>query len=337
MRFTRRSLLKCTIAAGAAIPLPFIARAAAPEFTYKFGVDLPASHPTSIWAQKAADRIRAETGNRLDIQVFPNSQLGSTTDMISQLRSGALEFSAQSGPAMSTLIPAASLNSIGFAFKTEGDVWTAMDGDLGAYVRSQIEKSNLVAMDTMWGHGFRHMTSGVGPIKAPTDLRGLKIRVPAGPIFVSLFKALNASTATINFNELYSSLQTKVVDAQENPLALIVSAKLYEVQKYVSLTGHMWAGYWFLANRRAFGALPPELQATVARVVNESAKEQRAELARQEDSYVRELTSNGVTINEVDTAPFRDVLSRSGYYREWQEKFGAEAWSRLEKYAGPLS
>lgn len=337
MRFTRRSLLKCTIAAGAAIPLPFIARAATPEFTYKFGVDLPASHPTSIWAQKAADRIRAETGNRLDIQVFPNSQLGSTTDMISQLRSGALEFGAQSGPAMSTLIPAASLNSIGFAFKTEADVWTAMDGDLGAYVRGQIEKSNLVAMDAMWGHGFRHMTSSGGPIKAPADLRGLKIRVPAGPIFVSLFKALNASTATINFNELYSSLQTKVVDAQENPLALIVSAKLYEVQKYVSLTGHMWAGYWFLANRRAFEALPPELRATVARVVNESAKEQRAELARQEDSYVRELTSNGVTINEVDTAAFRDVLSRSGYYREWQEKFGADAWSKLEKYAGPLS
>jgi tripartite ATP-independent transporter DctP family solute receptor len=257
--------------------------------------------------------------------------------MISQVRSGALEFCAQSGPALSLLVPATAINSIGFAFKREDEVWTAMDGELGAYVRGQIEKTNLVAMESMWGHGFRHMTSSVGPITSPTDLRSLKIRVPAGPIFISLFKALDASATTINFNELYSALQTRVVDAQENPVALLVAGKLYEVQKYLSLTGHMWAGYWFLANRRAFEALPGEIRAVVARVVNECGKEQRAELVRQEAANLQELASHGVIVNKVEPAVFRDTLSKAGYYKEWQDKLGAPAWSILEKYAGRLA
>ena len=165
-------------------------------------------------------------------------------------------------------------------------------------------------------------------------MRNLKVRVPPSIIFVSLFKGLGASPATINFNELYTALQSKIVDAQENPLALLVSAKLYEVQRYVSLTSHMWAGYWFLANRRAFDALPPDIRTIVMRAVNEAAKEQRAELARQDAALRPELRGHGVAISPVDTAAFRDALSRAGYYKEWQAKFGDEAWALLEKHAG---
>ena len=268
---TRRSIL---VSGGAALTFacPSIGRTATPEFSYKFGVDLPASHPTCTWMQTAANRIKDETGGRLEIKVFPNSQLGSTTDMLSQVRSGALELHAQSGPGLSLLASAAGLNSTGFAFRNDDEVWPAMDGELGAYIRGQIAKTNLVVFDTMWGHGFRQMTSSVGPIIGPADMRNLKVRVPAGAIFFLLFKGLGASAATINFNELYTALQTKVVDAQENPLALLITGKLYEVQKYVSLTSHMWAGYWFLANRRAFEALPADLRTVLSRVVNDCAK-----------------------------------------------------------------
>lgn len=337
MTQTRRSILTASAAGLATLACPAIVRAAGPEFTYKFGVDLPSTHPTSTWMQKAADRIKAETGGRMEIGVFPNSQLGSSTDMISQVRSGAMEFHAQSGPGLSQLVAATGLNSMGFAFRSEDEVWPAMDGDLGAYIRAQIAKSNLVVFDAMWGHGFRHMTSSVGPVAAPKDLSGLKIRVPPSLIFVSLFKSLGASAVTINFNELYSALQTRIVDAQENPLALLVSGKLYEVQKYVSLTGHMWAGYWFLANRRAFEALPADIRAIVMRNVNDAAKGQRAELIAEEASYQKELTDKGILFNTVDPAPFRDGLSKAGYYKEWQGKFGDEAWSLLEKYAGRLA
>ena len=334
MKPTRRALLvssAATLAFG-----PTIVRAAGPEFSYKFGVDLPGTHPTVTWMQKAAERVKAETNGRMEIQVFANSVLGSSTDMISQVRSGALEFHAQSGPGLSQLVAATGLNSMGFAFKGEEEIWTAMDGALGAYVRSQIVKTSLVPFDAMWGHGYRHMTRSAGPIASPADMNGIKVRVPPGLIFVSLFKALGASPTTINFNELYSALQTKVVDAQENPLALILTGKLYEVQKYVSLTGHMWAGYWFLANRRSWEALPVPIRDVVTRVVNESAKGQRAELAREEAAYQQELVAKGLLINRVDKGPFREKLSEAGYYREWKAKFGDEAWALLEKFAGRL-
>ena len=335
MKLTRRALLASSTSA--ALAFPAFIRAQAAEFKYKFGVDLPSTHPTATWMQKAAERIKVETNGRLEIQVFPNSVLGASTDMISQVRSGALEFHAQSGPGLSQLVPSTGLNSMGFAFKSEEEIWPAMDGALGAYIRSQIAKTNLVPFDAMWGHGFRHMTRNTGPIASPADMIGLKVRVPPGLIFVSLFKALGASPTTINFNELYTALQTKVVDAQENPLALILAGKLFEVQKHVSLTGHMWAGYWFLANRRAWEALPVAVRDVVSRIVNESAKGQRAELAREEATYQQELLAKGLVINRVDKGPFQARLSEAGYYREWQAKFGDEAWALLEKFAGRLA
>ncbi len=336
MKLTRRTLIASS-AAALAVGAPAIVRASGPEFKYKFGVDLPGTHPTSTWMQKAADRIKTETNGRLEIQVFPNSVLGSSPDMISQVRSGGLEFHAQSGPGLSQLVPATGLNSLGFAFRSEAEVWTAMDGELGAYVRAQIAKTNLVPFDAMWGHGFRHMTRSAAAVAAPADMNGLKVRVPPGAIFVSLFKALGASPTTISFNELYPALQTKVVDGQENPLALILTGKLYEVQKYVSLTGHMWAGYWFLANRRAWDALPADVRNVVTRVVNESAKGQRAELAQQETAYQQELLAKGMVINQVDKQAFRAKLSEAGYYREWKARYGDEAWALLEKFAGRMA
>ena len=154
--------------------------------------------------------------------------------MLSQLRSGAIDFFTLSGLILATLVPPASINGIGFAFKDYDTVWKAMDGKLGAYVRAEIDKRGLIAMDKMWDNGFRQITSSTHPIKAPADLKGFKIRVPVSPLWTSMFQALGASPISINFTEVYSALQTKIAEGQENPLTLIQIAKLYEVQKYVS-------------------------------------------------------------------------------------------------------
>jgi tripartite ATP-independent transporter DctP family solute receptor len=336
VKTTRRTLLAGSAALAGTLALPAIARAAGAEFVYKFGVDLPPSHPTSIWAQKAADRIAAETNGRMELQIFPNSQLGSSTDMNSQIRSGALEFLSQSGPVLSQVVPAASINSVGFAFSSEDEVWKALDGELGGYIRGQIEKAGLVAMDKIWSLGFRQITSSSTPVKGPGDLKGMKIRVPPGTIFISLFKSLAASPTSINYNELYTALQTHIVDAQENPVGVLVAAKLYEVQKYLSITNHMWAGYWFLANRAAFEALPPDIQATVTRIVNECGVEQRAQLAREDGAYLKELGDKGLLINETKPDDFRTALIEAGYYKEAASRFGEKPWALLEKYTGKL-
>ena len=182
--------------------------------------------------QEAATRIKEATGGRVEIQLFPNNQLGSDTDMLSQLRSGAIDFFSLSGLILSTLVPVASINGIGFAFKDYDTVWNTMDGKLGAYVRGEIGKRGLIAMDKMWDNGFRQITSSTRPIRTPADLKGFKIRVPISPLWTSMFQAFGASPISINFSEVYSALQTKIAEGQENPLSLIEIAKLYEVQKY---------------------------------------------------------------------------------------------------------
>jgi tripartite ATP-independent transporter DctP family solute receptor len=337
MKVSRRTLLGTSAFATAAVAAPWVARAQSAEFTYKYANNLPVAHPMNVRAKEMADAIKAETNGRVEIQIFPSNQLGSDTDMLSQLRSGGIEFFTLSGLILSTLVPVASINGIGFAFPDYPSVWKAMDGELGQYVRNQIAKANLVAMEKIWDNGFRQTTSSTKPIQGPEDLKGFKIRVPVSPLWTSMYKAFDAAPASINFSEVYTALQTKVVDGQENPLAIIATAKLYEVQKYCSLTNHMWDGFWFLANRRAWERLPENLRTVVAKHVNAAGLKEREDVAQLNAGLQKELTDKGMVINQPKAEAFRDKLRTAGFYAEWKGKYGDEAWSVLEKYTGKLS
>ncbi len=337
---SRRSLVpRCAIWGAAALPLFAIRTrpANAAEFTLKFANNLPVTHPMNVRSIDMVARIMEATGGRVEVQIFPNNQLGSDTDMLSQLRSGAIDFFTLSGLILSTLVPASSINGVGFAFKDYDQVWRAMDGKLGAYVRSEIAKRGLIAMDRIWDNGYRQTTTSTKPINSPDDFRGMKLRVPVSPLWTSMFTALGASPASINFSEVYSALQTKIVDGQENALALIDTAKLYEVQKFCTMTNHMWDGYWFLANRRSFERLPKDTQEVLAREVNKAGMEERADVAMLNSSLRGKLAGTGLVFNDVDPTPFRDMLRKNGFYTEWHRKYGDEAWSLLEDTVGSLS
>jgi tripartite ATP-independent transporter DctP family solute receptor len=337
-RLPRRRLL-ATTAATAAFPLVAIRTrpAHAAEFSYKYANNSPVNHPLNIRTSEAAARVKEKTGGKVEIQVFPNNQLGSDTDMLSQLRSGALEFFTLSGLILSTLVPVASINGVGFAFKDYGQVWPTMDGALGALVRGEIDKRGLYAFAKMYDNGYRQITSSTKPIKTPEDLSGFKIRVPASPLWTSMFKAFGASPTTINFNEVYTALQTKVVDGQENPLSLIDTAKLYEVQKYVAITNHMWDGFWFLANKKSWEAMPANLREIVEAEFNASAIAEREDLAKMNQGVAETLKGKGLQFVDTDPQAFRGALKKAGFYDEWKGKFGADAWGTLEKAVGSLS
>ncbi len=335
MQITRRTLLAGASATALTLPMgrAFAQKA---EFSYKYANNLPVSHPMNIRAKEMADAIRGETKGRVDIQIFPSSQLGSDTDMLSQVRSGGVEFFTLSGLILSTLVPAAAITGIGFAFPDYGTVWKALDGDLGAHVRAQIAKSGLVAMDKIWDNGFRQITSSSKPIVTADDLKGMKIRVPPSPLWTSMFKAFDAAPTSINFSEVYSALQTKVVEGQENPLAIISTAKLYEVQKYCSLTNHMWDGFWFLANKKAWERLPEDLRSIVAKHINAAGMKERVDVAALNATVQKELTDKGMVFNLPKTESFRERMRKAGFYAEWKAKFGDEAWALLERSTGKL-
>jgi tripartite ATP-independent transporter DctP family solute receptor len=337
MKVSRRHMLAGGSILVASVTAPRIARAQQAQWVYKYANNLPEAHPMNVRAREMAAAIKQETNGRFDLQIFPSSQLGSDTDTLSQIRSGGVEFFTLSGLILSTLVPAASINGMGFAFADYDTVWKAMDGDLGAYIRAQIAKANLIAMERIWDNGFRQTTTSTKPIATPDDFRGMKLRVPPSPLWTSMFKAFDASPASINFNEVYSALQTKIVDGQENPLAIIATAKLYEVQKYCSLTNHMWDGFWFLANQRAWQNLPDDVRTIVAKHVNAAGLKEREDVAKLNASLQQDLAAKGLIFNRPDPAPFRSKLRAAGFYTEWKSKYGEEAWSLLEKSVGKLA
>ncbi len=334
---TRRTALRLFAAAPAVtvLGMPYVARAA--EFELKYGNNLPLSHPLNVRSLEAADRIRAETNGRVDIKIFPNNQLGGDTDMLSQVRNGGITFFTPSALVIATLVPVAAINAVGFAFSDYDQVWKAMDGKVGAHVREAISKVNLYAFEKMWDNGFRQMTTSGKPIETAKDMAGLKIRVPVSPLSISMFKALDAAPTSLQFSEVYTALQTKVVDAQENPLPIIQVAKLYEVQKNCAISNHIWDGFWFIANGRAWRGLPPDLQKIVADAINEAGVKQREDIKTLNATVQTDLQSKGLAFNKTNPDTFRAKLRDSGFYKEWQERFGTEAWSLLEGAVGKLA
>ncbi|VVE42582.1 TRAP transporter substrate-binding protein [Pandoraea terrigena] len=303
----------------------------------KYASSLPDSHPLNAHMRDASVAIKKETNGRVDLQIYANAQMGGDTDMLSQVRAGGVDFIPLPGAILSTLIPVASIESVPFAFKNYDAVWAAMDGELGTHVRAEVAKTGLIAMDKVWNNGFRQITSSTRPIKTPADLKGFKIRVLVSPLWTSMFKAFGAAPTGISINETYSALQTKVVEGQENPLVVVQSTRLYEVQKYCSLTGHIWNGFWLLASGKTWPKLPKDVQEIIAKNINAAAMKQREEVIALNHSLEPTLSAKGITFNTVDRQLFRSELQKKGFYAEWRKKYGDAAWALLEKYSGQLS
>ena len=324
-----------------ALAAPFVAlrttSASAAEFNLKLATGQSPSNPVNLRMQEAIDRIKAASNGRLNMQLFPNNQLGSDTDQISQVRSGAIDFLIVAGSVLSTLVPSAATFNTGFAFKDYAQVWKAADGDLGRRVGLDVGKMGLMLAAPLGDNGFRQISSFSKPIVTPDDLRGYKIRVPVSPVFTALFTALGASPTSINFNELYTSLQTHLVDGEENALVPIETAKLFEVQKYCSMTSHIWDGFCLLGNRRGFAKLPDELQGLTQREFAKSMLDQRGDEAKLDASLRGVLTQHGMQFVDPDRAAFRSALAKTSFYGDCKTKFGEDAWKALQDVTGALA
>lgn len=332
----RRTALKTLASAAAATAIPGFAFAQNKKITMKLGISLAQSHPTVVGLQAACAEILRESNGQLAIDVFPNSQLGSDTDMISQVRSGAIEMMSTASGVFATLVPSAAVSVLPFVFPDLETAFRAMDGELGRHIREGFTKVSLVPLGKAWDHGFRQVTMSTKPVNNVQDLQGVKLRVPATPVLQQTFKALGASPTTIGIGEAYTALQTKVVDGQENGLAIIDAQRFYEVQKYCSLTSHAWECFWIAANPQAWNKVPENLRQIAVRAFELQAVKTRSVMATLNTSLQDSLTKRGLTFNNVDPQPFRQALQKAGAYKEWKGKFGDETWTLLEKYSGKL-
>lgn len=331
---TRAAFLTSSAAAFASIAVVRSPARAAAQWSYKAGTNQQPDHPLSIAMRDIWDAVRKETNGRLDVTVFPNNQLGGDSAMLTQLRSGALHFMTLDPGILSTVIPVAGIAAVGYSFNSPAEAHAAFDGRLGAYIRAEIATKELYAFEKIWENGMRNVTSTPKPIRSAADFTNFKIRTPNGKVYVDLFRELGAAPTPINFSELYTALQTHVVDGQENPLLNIEFARLFEVQKYLSLTNHMWAGYWLLANGDVWKGLPRDVQAVVSKHAAAYTLRQRKDVMALNDSLIGKLKSQGMEVNTADTAGMRAKLH--GFYKTWKGEYGTTAWNLLESYSGKL-
>jgi TRAP-type transport system periplasmic protein len=251
-----------------------------------------------------ANAVKQKSGGKIEVQVAPSAQLGDDAAMLTALRSGTLDMSANSQGAASTIVPEYAAFGMPFLFADPAQAFKLLDGPLGKELAEKSAQKNLVVLG-YWDNGIRHISNSKRPILTPADMKGLKIRVPPDAVTIDIMTALGAETQQIKFAELYVALQQGVVDGQENPLANIDASKLYEVQKYISLTGHKFEMTPFLMSKRTWDRLSEADRKIIQEAANEATAVQRKLSKEADERLVGELKNKGVRIDKVDQSQFQ--------------------------------
>jgi TRAP-type C4-dicarboxylate transport system substrate-binding protein len=326
---------RAVLAAAAGLAAPFLPRFAnAAEVTWRIGHSAPTDFALHLRLQEAATAIADRSGGQMDVKIYPNSQLGSPVGLLAQLRAGTLDAAPLTGQLLARDLAVAGLPTSGFAFAGYAELWPAIDGGIGGFLRAQFhERIGVVAMERCWDFGFRQITTSFKPVHTARDLDGLRLRTPPEADFIALFQALKALPIAMPLGALNRALSTHTVDGQESVLQLVTAAGLLNVQSVCALTNHVWDGQWVCVSGKSWSKLPAKLQDVVAAALNESALRQRQDTEAADIAIRRRLEAGGMTFNTVDPKDFRTVLQQSGYYAAWRARMGDDAWAILEKYA----
>jgi tripartite ATP-independent transporter DctP family solute receptor len=321
LQINRRLFLTAATAALAAPALVYGIRPAMAATTLTLGHGAAPGNPRTVAAAKFAELVASKTSGRVKINVAGSETLGSDAAMLTSLRTGALDFTANSQGATSALVPELAALGLPFMFSDTQRAMTVLNGPIGAALDKRFEAVGVVPLD-WWDNGIRHLTNSKRKVTTPAEVKGLKVRTPADPMTIDIFQALGASTEQIAFGELYIALQQGVVGGQENPLANIESSKLFEVNKYVSLTAHKWESTPFLMSKIAQARLGADLEAVKA-AAKEAGDLQRKLSAEKDVQVIEAFKKNpAVEIAEVDHDAF--VKATAIVVENWKKKpFGA--------------
>jgi tripartite ATP-independent transporter DctP family solute receptor len=272
-------------------------------------------------AQKFADLVAEKTGGSVKIEVFPSSQLGNQRDLVEGVQFGTIDFTLTSTAVMGNFVPEVNVFDLPFIIRDIPHAYKALD-TVGMEAVKSGEAKGIKTLAFM-ENGVRHVTNNRAPVKVPADMKGLKIRVQEQPVYIEMMKLLDASPVPMAFGELYTALEKGVIDAQENPLAHIYTARFFEVQKFVSLTGHVYAAEPILVSMAVWNKLSPEQQKAVEDAANEATTYQRDLCRQMEGEFIKKINESGKSkINDdVDTAAFAEATKAT--WKLWTDSFPA--------------
>jgi TRAP-type transport system periplasmic protein len=280
------------------------------ERTIRFGHLNNPDHPVSFGVKRFSEIVAAKSGGKLKVKEFPSSTLGNELQQQSALQGGVQEMSAPATTSLAGIVKEFGLVDLPFAVTTFEQADALLDGPLGRALLAKLPEKGLVSLG-YWDLGFRNVTNSKNPITRLEDLNGIKIRVIPNPVFLETFKAFKANPVPMPFTELYGALESRAVDGQENPYAVILSNKFFEVQKYVSATNHVYAANIILVSKRFWDKLTPDEQ----KILNDAATEARAyqrQVSRAAaQRAVGDLKAKGMQYNEIapaELARMREVV-----------------------------
>ncbi|WP_353182989.1 sialic acid TRAP transporter substrate-binding protein SiaP [Bosea sp. (in: a-proteobacteria)] len=324
---TRRDFLAATAAGAAAIGAPGILRAQ--QLVLRWADGQPASHPSPQSALKAGAEIKEKTGGRIDVQSFPNGQLGSSRDMVESVASGALTMVTEGAAQLGQFVPQISIIEAPYIWKDAAHVTRALKSPLMDELNQVLVAKRGMRMIGVNYYGVRHLTSGRKPINSVEDMKGFKLRVPEVDTFRAMAEAWGARPTPLNFSELYLALSQGAVDGQENPLPTIASAKLAEVQKYLVLTAHIITPRLVIVNEAAWQKIPQADRDIVVAAIDKAAAWQDQEILDQEKSLVDGLAKAGMTVSTPDNEAFRKPVLAS-VPAKFESKWGKGLWDRIQ-------
>ncbi|OGP74591.1 MAG: C4-dicarboxylate ABC transporter substrate-binding protein [Deltaproteobacteria bacterium RBG_16_49_23] len=292
----------------------------------KLGHAVAVEHPYHLGAVKFAELVAQRTKNKVKIDVYPSTQLGNERDMVEGLQLGTIDLVVTSTGPLGGFVPKMFVVDLPFLFRDREHAYKVLDGPNGKDLLDAFSGKGIKGL-AFWENGFRQITNNVRPIEKPEDLKGIKIRTMENKVHLASFKAFGASPAPMAWSEVYTALQQKTIDAQENPIAIIYHQKIAEVQKYLTLTGHFYSPTPLLISLKAFNGLPKDFQKIFEETAIECATYERNLLRDSEAKQIAELKAKGMQVTTPNKKLFQEAAA--SVYKEFEAQFGKETIDKI--------
>ncbi|MDO9143770.1 TRAP transporter substrate-binding protein [Rhodoferax sp.] len=334
--FKRRTIASAI--AGAALLIATSAFAQFTERTIKLTNGVNEDHPVGAGVKKMQEVLNAKTGGKIKINAFWGGAAGGDLPATQALRAGTQEMVCTSSSPLVGIIKELGVFDLPFLFANEKEADAVLDGPAGQYFNKKLEAAGLVNL-AYWENGFRNLTNSKRPVAKVEDFDGVKVRVMQNNIFLDTFKTLGTNAVPMAFGEVFTALETKTIDGQENPFVTIDTSKFYEVQKYLSVTRHAYTPFLILYSKKLWDQLNPQEQAVLREAAIEGQKVQRATIRAQSDKALAGLKAKGMQVNEITAAEQRRMFEKvKPVYEKHTASIGAEAidvvFGELKKVRG---
>jgi TRAP-type transport system periplasmic protein len=314
---------------GATLAFGFVAGAAA-QTTMKINISTAQNSHQGVGIDVFAREVEKRTNGRYKIQTFYSGSLGGERESVEAVQLGTQELTLTSTGPVPNFVPETKILDVPFLFRDKAHARAVLDGPIGQELLTKFDAKGFKAL--AWAeNGFRHMTNSKREVRAPEDLKGLKMRTMENPVHIAAYKGFGIVTTPMAFPEVFTALQQGTVDGQENPLSVIIASKFEQVQKHLSLTGHVYSPCLILMNKAAFDKLAPADKQAFLEAAKEATKANRARVDEDDAKGVAELRAKGMNVvDNVDKSKF--VAALAPVNAEFEKQFGKANLDRIRNY-----